>query len=81
MQALDADKLHGQQLITLLTYICSVYYAYAYIHTHYYSEHAVALAILISLVLRRLHQQLVSEATVDPPVALHIAGVFHWSQN
>ena len=47
---------------------------HAYIHTHYYSEHAHklaslhgALAILISLVLRRLHQQLVSKATFDLP--------------
>ena len=37
---------------------------------------AVALAILISFVSRRLHQYLASEATFNRPVTLHIAAVF-----
>ena len=30
---------------------------------------------------RRLHQQLASEATFDPPLALHVAVAFRWSRN
>ena len=79
MQALDADNC-----TTHITYACSVYYAYA----HYYLEHAhklasqhgAALAILISLVLRRLHQQLVSEATFDLPDVLQAVPAFRWSR-
>ena len=68
MQALDADT----------TDVCSVYYHYS---EHARStEHAVALAILISLVLRRLHQQLVSEATFDLPDVLQAVPAFRWSQ-
>ena len=80
MQALDADNCTH---ITLMTYACS---AYNYLeHAHKLaSQHGVALAaalaILISLVLRRLHQQLVSEATFDLPDVLQAVPAFRWSR-
>ena len=87
MQALDADNC---TVNTHITYACSVYYAYA----HYYLEHAHKLASQhgaccsfsrgfsypISLVLRRLHQQLVSEETFDLPDVLQAVPAFRWSR-
>ena len=70
MQALDADKLHCQQRITLLTYMLRIR-----IYTLIMILSMLALAILISLVL---HQQLISEAILDLPVNLQ--AVPRWSR-